>query len=109
MILFKTFDKENYLNNEGTTKYIFSTEGHLFPIKYKYFLNKSKLIFDYKSNSSSDSTETNIKHDCKLDMNSKDYFNLVNDLPIQSKYLNQVFDMVGVNDEIEKLLVRTSS
>lgn len=42
-------------------------------------------------------------------MNYKDYLNLANDLPIQTKYLNQLFDMIGVYDDIEKLLVRKSS
>ena len=42
-------------------------------------------------------------------MNFKKYLNLANDLPIQTKYLNQVFDMVGVYDDIENLLVRKVS
>jgi hypothetical protein len=99
------------LNNEGASKYVFSTEGHLFPIKYKYFINNSKILFnsdDLKSFNKKNNKLNNKNKDCKLEINTKDYLNLVNELPIQTKYLNQLFDMIGVFDDIEKLLVRKS-
>ena len=95
------------MNNEGASKYVFSTEGHLFPIKYKYFINNTKTLF--QNDDSKIDKKLNKKKDCKLEMNTKEYLNLVNELPIQTKYLNQLFDMIGVFDDIEKLLVRKSS
>lgn len=75
---------------------------------FKPFFDLNKSIIDNK-NITDKHTFTRNAYKCKLDMKSKDYLNLANALPIQSKYLSQLFDIVGLNDDVEKLLDRKHS
>jgi len=92
--LYLTFDTDNYLNNDGALDYVFSTEGHLFPIKRIRKLRES--------------LETEDEHHKELNISSKGYKTIAHSMPMQVKYLSQLFDMVGVNDNVEKLLDRKS-
>lgn len=80
------------MNNEGALNYIFSTEGHLFPIKR---IRKLR-----------DGLETVIEPHIELNISSQSYQNFAYSMPLQVKYLSQLFEMIGVNDKVDKLLDR---
>lgn len=100
----KTFDTENYLNNKGEIEYVFTTEGHLYPIKFVSTQMKNYSNTYYKKQSES------IRNTCDLKTDSDVYFSkLRRQLPMKMKYFDQLFEMVGVNDNLEKLLERKKS
>ena len=83
------------MNNKGESKYIFTTEGHFFPIKQQFISkrNKNKNNLDISHNK------------CELNIN-KNYFKMRYNLPMKIKYFEQLFEMIGVNDNLENLLQR---
>lgn len=122
--LYLTFDFENHLNNKGETNYVFTTEGHFFPIKEQFMLNNRKAKStnnekkkDTLSSSKSLSkqkrankkTRRGVKAQCELEMSHKTYFKLRHTLPLSIRNLDRVFDIVGVDDNIESLLDRKSA
>lgn len=94
--LYLTFDKENYLNNEGEIEYVFTTEGHMLPIKR---LNKMKLNF------SSESHAENFKFSHESNENVFS-LKLRHNLPMKISYFEQLFEMIGLSDNLTDLLVR---
>lgn len=94
--LYLTFDTENYLNKNGES-FIFTTEGHFLPINLNYF-------------SKSSNKKKNLNKKCDLKMSSEDYFKKIQrNLPMKIKYFEKLFDMVGVDDNLDKLLDRKSN
>ena len=109
--LYLTFDKDNYLNKQGETEYVFTTEGHFYPIKkayeYKNKKSKAKSRKKFKTVRSllQNTTDCEYSNVCNLTMPLKDYYNMRFNLPMKMKYFEQLFEMVG-EENLEKLLER---
>lgn len=107
--LYLTFDIENYLNKEGEIKYIFTTEGHFLPIRSE-FMSKVYDKFDStKSLSQKKRKKLSAQCNIKSSYRNSSYFALNSHLPMKIKHFERLFDLVGVDDNIEKLLDRKSS
>jgi hypothetical protein len=103
--LYLTFDKENFLNNEGEAEFIFTTEGHFYPIKIAQDF-KNKMNKNYKKINPNDSP-SKTRHSKKCNVKSSiNYFNMRFNLPMKIKYFEQLFEMIGVEDNLDKLLER---
>lgn len=96
--MYLTFDKENYLNNQGEIKYVFSTEGHFYPINLAYEIRKLKTK-DFNQMDQEEEEEKNY-------FDSKRYYHMRFNLPMKIKYFDQLFELVGVDDNLTELLVR---
>ena len=109
--LYLTFDKDNYLNRQGETEYVFTTEGNFYPIKeafkFKNKKNKAKSRKKFKTVRRLLKNETDCEYSnvCNLTMPLSDYYNMRFNLPMKIKYFEQLFDMVG-EENLEKLLER---
>ena len=79
------------MNKNGETNYIFTTEGHLLPIKLDF-----------------SQTNKNAKKKCELRFTQENYFKMQRNLPMKIKYFNQLFDLVGVGDNLDIFLERKS-
>ena len=101
--LYLTFDKENFLNKEGETEFIFTTEGHFYPIKIAQKLKNKMINLNKKSNLSSKTKHTK---KCSLKKSINRYLNMRFNLPMKMKYFDQLFEMIGVEDNLDKLLDR---
>jgi hypothetical protein len=99
---FKTFDEENYLNKKGESSYLFTTEGHLYPINYAYKLRLRNGMMDVTENISK-SRPRKSENSCKP---SDRFYRMKQNLPMKMRYFDQLFEMVGVNDNLEHLLER---
>ena len=104
--LYLTFDKDNYLNNEGELEYVFTTEGHYYPIKTAYKLKAHLHKYKNVRSKSTRSTSSRNSKKCNLNMSSKDYYDMRFSLPMKIKYFEQLFEMIGVEDNLDKLLER---
>lgn len=94
--LYLTFDKDNYLNNKGEVEYVFTTEGHMIPIKKIY---QKKLSFNREK------PVENFKYEHIRTKNFYSY-KFRNSLPMKISYFEQLFEMVGLSDNLTVLLVR---
>jgi hypothetical protein len=93
------------LNNKGEIEYVFTTEGHIYPINFV-----SKQMKNYSSTYFKNKSKDSIRNKCELKADSGVYFSkLRRQLPMKMKYFDQLFEMVGVNDNIENLLERKKS
>lgn len=107
--LYLTFDEENYLNNDGESRYLFTTEGHFYPIKQAYDsklkaqMSIKNASFRDESNMDDDNSRLNIEN---KKMTTKNYYKMRFNLPMKIKYFDQLFDLVGVDDNVSELLVR---
>lgn len=102
IVSLKIFDTENYLNRQGEAKTIFTTEGHFFPILKKFSSNKKSNIETQKSINKNKSAQ------CSLNFSSNSYHKMRSNLPMNIKYFERLFDMIGLHDDIENLLDRKS-
>ncbi len=106
MNILKTFDTDNYLNTKGETDHIFTTEGHFFSLKNVNFnskKNSNRDLFKVLNDKLKPSSKV-----CKLKMLSNKFFKLRSSLPMKINHFNRLFDMVGIDENIEKLLERKS-
>ena len=104
--LYLTFDKENFLNNQGEAEFIFTTEGHFYPIKIAQEF-KTKMNKNYKKTNRHDpSPKTRHSKKCNVKSSIKNYFSMRFNLPMKIKYFEQLFEMIGVEDNLDKLLER---
>jgi hypothetical protein len=100
--LYLTFDKENFLNNQGENEFIFTTEGHFYPIKIaQKFKNKMNSKYK-KANHQEPLAKTRHSKRCNIKSSNKSYFSL----PMKMKYFESLFEMIGVDDNLDKLLER---
>ncbi|XP_015787790.1 ER degradation-enhancing alpha-mannosidase-like protein 1 isoform X1 [Tetranychus urticae] len=97
--LYLLFDVDNPLNKDAA-KFIFSTEGHIFPVSWRYRRktwkdddfegeNESNLSSDKKSDSNQ--AETNHSTKSCLKINEERHYML----PIKNEYLHQVIHALG--------------
>lgn len=103
--LFLLFDEDNHVNKE-ISRYIFSTEGHLFPITSDL---RRKTWEDYddgsvsstKDKKTKNSTPLNAQVDTPHNDTSSNCENISSEkrylLPIESRYLQQVRQLVGLD------------
>jgi hypothetical protein len=84
-------------------KYIFTTEGHLYPIDYR------KLLDEPMKTDKKKQIKTKPSKSCELKMPLKEYYNLRYSLPMNMKYFDQLFELVGLKDNLKSLLERKSS
>jgi ER degradation enhancer, mannosidase alpha-like 1 len=106
--LYLTFDKENYLNNKGEHEFVFTTEGHFYPIKSAFKIKHQNNKFKMKKGKnqfSRSKTSSNTKK-CNLNKPLDDYYKIRFNLPMKIKYFEQLFEMIGVEDNLDKLLDR---
>lgn len=94
--LYLTFDKDNYLNNKGEVEYVFTTEGHMLPIKK---------IYQKKLGSNREIQVETFKYEHIPTENSYRY-KLRYSLPMKISYFEQLFEMIGLSDNLTDLLVR---
>uniref|UniRef100_A0A1B6JXA9 alpha-1,2-Mannosidase n=1 Tax=Homalodisca liturata TaxID=320908 RepID=A0A1B6JXA9_9HEMI len=87
--LYLLFDKDNYVN-QHFDKYIFSTEGHLFPVDAKF---REKPWVDANIPTVPLSNFNISEPTCESVDSSKKYF-----LPLKSRYLDQIAVTVGVQE-----------
>ncbi len=113
----KIFDKENYLNKKGELYNVFTTEGHFYSINQTHkrikkndrfgFGSKSKVSIVKSLNQSGDETDWknskaiyNEQKKCNLKISPKQYYNMRYNLPMKMSYFDQLFEMVGVDDNL---------
>lgn len=97
------------MNNKGEENNVFTTEGHFFQMNINYLNLNLSSNRSLKSKKTKQETNKRSKPQCKLEMHERNYFNLRFNLPMQIKQFDRVFDMVGVDDNIEKLLERKAT
>jgi hypothetical protein len=98
------------LNNEGELYNVFTTEGHFYSINqtYKRIENNKKLnniirqtLLNLPNQTNSYNNGFKERNDvkiCKLKISTKKYYNMRYNLPMKMSYFDQLFEMVGVND-----------
>ena len=151
----QTFDHDHYLNNLGDMKYVFTTEGHIFPIEdiagrekelnmdalrsplsTRRAILRNATVANRQDNSSSrrpfsmrkkyklyerpSATQDPLarlvftprkcsfgtRHGPNASSPANFYKNL---LPMKIKYFDQLFELVGVGDNLDSLLERKTS
>ncbi|RNA04855.1 ER degradation-enhancing alpha-mannosidase 1 [Brachionus plicatilis] len=95
--LYLTFDKENYLNNEGEINYVFTTEGHMLPIK---------TLYQIKSHLEPENQQENFNYPRESNKNIYKH-KLRYNLPMKISYFDQLFEMIGLSDNLTDLLVKS--
>ncbi len=95
------------MNKKGESLYLFTTEGHLYPIKYAYKLRDRNSRDEILGDKGKTQQRTSQKPEsCRLNMSSGRFRNLKHNLPMKMQYFDQLFEMVGVNDNLDHLLER---
>lgn len=101
---------------------MFTTEGHLFPIKHAYEARNNELSHNttsytqsrsYQMAIESSKTDTGemrpVEDSCNVNSSQRSYYSLRRTLPMKIQYFDQLFEAVGLNDNLQLLLERKSS